>query len=377
MDKRMGQKIASPWRANQWLLSLTVGLLLGIFTGAQASDHADPIQLTDPLEPDLTGLFAFPDGDALIVALNSYRGLTFDPPYNLQPFEFRIHLDWQSVVSFDQPANRARYGGTVVTPQSIKPTATIALRLDNNAGLLSQQVDGLQNPDAITVFSGVRDDPFIFPRFFGTNVISMVVRIPNDSLPADWQHLLLWGTSPKVEGGKQIDHVGRSNRTQQPRFDFLNTLSPADQVAAIERKKKGRERLQSWLSKIFSPLASLYEMEFAIRDYDSQPDVMIYRRQSPVGFPNGRLLTDDVAGLTCQWGDCVLQEVAYIESDDFPRKTVNDKAFLATFPYLAEPWPSTGHPTDHFHINWQWVGLVVALLIVAVVFYRRRKRRSR
>lgn len=352
-----------------------ISLAVLLVATVNASDHADPIKLSDPLEPDLTGLFAFPYGDNLILVLNTYRGLTFDGPYNLEPFEFRIHLDWDSKLDFTDPANRARYGGTVVDPSAINADAVIALRLDNNVGLASREISGLSNPDEIQVYTGVRDDPFIFPKFFGTNVMSMVVSVPNTSLPAGWQDLLLWGTSHKTKNGKQIDHVGRSNRTQQPRFDFLNTLPPSEQVAKIEKTNKSRERVQKFLQMVFAPLATLFEMEFAIRRYDNQPDVMVYSRRFPIGFPNGRLLTDDVAALTCQWGDCVLQETSYIEGKDFPRKTVNDKAFLSQFPFLAEPWPSSGHPTDHFHINWKWVGIVAFLLIVAWIFYRRRKRR--
>jgi hypothetical protein len=52
-------------------------------------------------------------------------------------------------------------------------------------------------------------------------------------------------------------------------------------------------------------------------------------------------LTDDVALLTCEQGDCPLIENSFIDSKEWPRATVNDKPFLTEFPYLAEPWPST------------------------------------
>src|SRR5439155_11385405 len=67
-------------------------------------------------------------------------------------------------------------------------------------------------------------------------------------------------------------------------------------------------------------------------------DVMIYTKQYPIGFPNGRKLTDDVAASTCDQGDCPLVEGSYIDSPQWPRKTENDKAFLKEFPYLAEKW---------------------------------------
>ncbi len=64
---------------------------------------------------------------------------------------------------------------------------------------------------------------------------------------------------------------------------------------------------------------------------------MIFTTRFPPGYPNGRMLTDDVNAITCTTGDCLLQELSFIEGD-WPRATVNDKPFLADGPYLAEPW---------------------------------------
>ncbi len=70
---------------------------------------------------------------------------------------------------------------------------------------------------------------------------------------------------------------------------------------------------------------------------DLHSDVMIFTTRFPPGYPNGRMLTDDVNAITCTTGDCLLQELSFIEGD-WPRATVNDKPFLADGPYLAEPW---------------------------------------
>ena len=88
------------------------------------------------------------------------------------------------------------------------------------------------------------------------------------------------------------------------------------------------------------PVESLFNYLFRIRPYDLQPDVMIYTTRYPAGFPNGRQLEDDVAHLTCEWGDCILMELSYVQDNKTPRVTTNDKPFLDTFPYLAEPWPA-------------------------------------
>lgn len=337
-----------------------------------ASDHADPIRLSDPLEPGLTGLFVFRDQENMIVILNAYRGLSFDPPYYLEPFEYQLHFDWHTPVNFSDNQENARYGGKIVSPDTIKADAVIKIQLDNDAKLKAHEIIGFSAENEIQLWSGVRDDPFIFPRFFGTNVISMVMKIPLSTLPSEADNLLLWGTSHEVGSGKQLDIVGRSNRTQLPRLDFLNKIPPHEHYEELSQKRTKAEKTYDRLKRWVPPLASLYELVFMIRAYDIAPDVVIYSLARPDGFPNGRLLTDDVAAQTCQWGDCALYDVSYIEGQSFPRATVNDKAFLPELPYLAEPWPGAGHAPDHVHIRWGWWLFFAILIGVAIWFVRQR-----
>ena len=196
-------------------------------------------------------------------------------------------------------------------------------------------------------------------------------------LPA--QNWLLWATSIRIADGKQFDHVGRSNRTQLGRFEILNTLPPSVHVAAIKKAAESADKLQKFLQACLPPLANLNQLSgLLIRHYDYVPDVMVYSNQFAPGFPNGRRLTDDVALLTCNQGDCPLQENAFIDSKQWPRATVNDKPLLTTFPYLAEPWPA--RPQAPVPSPWPYImkylvipGLVIVALILGVVFWRRRK----
>lgn len=78
-------------------------------------------------------------------------------------------------------------------------------------------------PGKVNVQAGIYDDPFIFPRFFRRNVVGIVTSIPLDRIPplsstASLQEehpLILWATTHGKDG-MQIDHVGRSLRTQLP-----------------------------------------------------------------------------------------------------------------------------------------------------------------
>ena len=315
--------------------------LCAVSFGCRASDHADPMWLPeDEQEANITGLFFFPEGDQYIAILDVRRALTAAPPYDLEPWEYNIYIDVHSKVTFDKDEDVARYGGTIVNPDSISPDVTIKFHLNNDTTVKSQSFQGLNEPEKIRVWTGVRADPFIFPKFSKVNVITIALSIPMTSFPDGEPNWLLWATTNRADGGEQIDHVGRSNRTQLGRFDFLNTLKPSEQVAAIQERAKTITKVQDFLNNWAPPLANLNQLSgFLIRHYDYVPDVMIYSSQRPPGFPNGRRLTDDVALLTCEQGDCPLLENSFIDTDLYPRSTTNGKPLIAEFPFLAEPWP--------------------------------------
>ena len=66
-----------------------LGLVLLLFPAAiKSSDHADPINL-EVLESGITDLFAFPDGDQMIVILNTRRALTAPPAVPTRAFRVR------------------------------------------------------------------------------------------------------------------------------------------------------------------------------------------------------------------------------------------------------------------------------------------------
>lgn len=357
--------------------TLALGLALTVPPpAARASDHADPVGVA-VAESNLTGLFFFPKDDRMILILNTRPKLTNPGPYDLAPYEFAIYIDLHSRVDYTGAEDRARYGGTVVSPDGIAPDVTIRFRLNDDATVNEKSFEGLSDPEAIQVWTGLRDDPFILPRFFGTNVISMAMSIPMTAFPAGQEDFLLWATSSK--DGEQIDHDGRSNRTQLARFDFLNTVAPKDHLAAIMKQAKKIQRVENLLTKftLTTPLNSLVQAVFKIRKFDLVPDVMIYTTRFPPGFPNGRQLTDDIVGLTCQQGDCLLFESAYDEGG-WPRQLVNDKPFLDDFPYLAEPWPAKVVPAPKVWPLWPFVLALVALfLFVQWLFCRWCRRRSR
>jgi hypothetical protein len=206
----------------------------------------------------------------------------------------------------------------------------------------------------------------------------MVMTIPASSFPDGQRDWILWGTSSK--GTRQVDHVGRSLRTQNPRFELLNTLPPREHRAAILDEHEHPSLLRD--------IALRFNMQslFAYRKWDFVPDVMIYTNRVGVGFPNGRLPTDDVAPLLAQHGDTLLLELSH-QVGGWPRKTTNDKEFSETFPYLAEPWPDkpAAPPPALSMASWYkiiaiLIGLLLLLIlenVVVAVWYHRKKLRQR
>ena len=84
------------------VLSLLVILITLLVPIAQASDHADPIFLSDP-EANITGLFFFPRGDQYIMILNVRRATTKGKPFPLTPYDYVINIDLHSEVTVCPP----------------------------------------------------------------------------------------------------------------------------------------------------------------------------------------------------------------------------------------------------------------------------------
>lgn len=401
----------------RWVVRLGLGALglLLMAVPVRASDHADPIDLFNrkPLEGGITDLFFFPRTDEggvkrMELILCVRRALTQTGSLMLEPYTYTVFMDLNSAVTFDNDEQLKRYGGTVSLPANIDGKVKIKIRLTDKAELVGGRPEfegfiGSTDAARIPVKTGVFDDPFIFPTFFGTNVVGMVIGIPLDAFPANQHDFILWAASSR--DGKQIDHVGRSLRTQNPRFDFLNTLPPSQHIAAIKA-----ERAQpSLMRDIF--LKFNFQSTFAFRDWDEVPDVMIYTDRRPVGFPNGRKLTDDVAELLATYGDTLLKEISYI-TGKWPRATTNDMPFRLraadecraapvplppecdqtvpenlVFPYLADKWPDKMpkppprlHEANRVKLWLIGLGLLAALLLenaIVALWYHRKQLRKR
>jgi len=129
-----------------WAFSALITLLalLALLPSAiRASDHADPLNLKDP-EANITDLFFFPRGDQMILIFNVRRSLLNPKPYNLEPYEYVINMDFTTPVTFDNDSERARYGGTIAAPEKIHSDAAITVRLNNDLFEVDLALRGLE-----------------------------------------------------------------------------------------------------------------------------------------------------------------------------------------------------------------------------------------
>jgi hypothetical protein len=123
-----------------WATALFTLLALSLIAPAPtlASDHADPLEMTDP-NGNLTDLFFFPKGDQYILIVDVHAKLTSPKPYDLGPYEYRVNFDLTTPLAFTSDEDRHRYGGTITAPDKIHPDASITIHLNNDATLKDRQ----------------------------------------------------------------------------------------------------------------------------------------------------------------------------------------------------------------------------------------------
>ena len=267
----------------------------------RAADHGDTPLLKSLMRHDtrLSGSFAFVRDGNLVIAVTSDPTIMSSVTESEFVFptdvEFRIAIDNNSKVRFNDPEDLAIFGGTIVQPNKIKEDIffKITFNDDNEPKLRSNRPELVFSA---MLFAGLRDDPFIRKPRIGRNIAAIVLELPLATVLNGQPTLLVWATA-KAAGinGPFQDLAGRALRSMFMENDLMNTLHP-------------RKHFQN---------------------LGVPPDVIIFDTSLPAAFPNGRELTDDVVDLV---GDT---RVLANDGPPFPKK--NDVPFLDVFPYLAPP----------------------------------------
>ena len=293
----------SLWKA----LLVGLVLLVGLGTG-RAADHGDTPLLKDIGRHDarLAGSFAFVRGENLVLVLTIDPSI---PPGTTQyvfptDVKYRIFIDNDSEVRFDDLDDLANFGGTVVDPAGIQEDIGFQVKFKND-GTAKLGIEGLAKSEKqlVSLFTGLRDDPFIRAPREGRNIAAIVIELPLSVVADSQPTLLIWGTA-KVRNlhGSHQELAGRALRSQFVENDQMNTLHPSDHTSRM----------------------------------GVAPDVVIFNTSEPAAFPNGRELSDDVVDLICfaPEADCRVFDQPG-EGPIGPGE--NDVPFLDVFPYLAPP----------------------------------------
>ncbi|XXF81331.1 DUF4331 domain-containing protein [Myxococcaceae bacterium GXIMD 01537] len=290
-----------------------------------------------------------------------------------------------------------------VAPNNVGRLTTPAYPQDGSSTLDAITQSAIQTADvggaSYKVFAGPRDDPFFvnLSKTFdfldysgganrddlaGLNVLSLVIELPLSEFSS--QHLGIWTTSsrPKITARRtdgsvdghgpwvQVSRLGNPliNEVIVPlKFkDFFNASLPQNDLSnptlvAIVTNPELPQLLQA---KGFIPLApppprtDLVTLFTKNTEGKETGEMLHIDTSKATGFPNGRLLTDDVTDVALQaaggafyttfpdGGPATLPDggtIAAAAAGLSDGVAANDKPFLPQFPYLAPP--HSGNPT--------------------------------
>lgn len=287
-------------------------LFLSSALQAMGADHSDTSLHIEEGRNDarITDLYAFTRGENLVLILAVDPTVpegetTYKFPTDV---EYRINIDNDSEVTAQGIIlNKDDIREDIVISIRFKDDGTAVINGDNKFGSIFSipflvlfscaSSDDVDIVDAITnFFAGPRDDPFIRGPRIGKNVAAIVLEIPIDAVVKNNNPLLIWSTT-------DVDSF------------------PGD----------FQERAGGPITSMLNDVLNFTHPSEDFENFGIEPDVLVLNTALPSGFPNGRVLEDDVVDLVCP-GVC-----DNILGNDAPFPSENDVPFLDDFPFLAPP----------------------------------------
>jgi hypothetical protein len=191
--------------------------------------------------------------------------------------------------------------------------------------------------NGIKVFVGVRSDPFFadaegpFHDFHWTgvdtfadkNVLTIALEVPSKMLGTD-PRIGAWATVSKWQDGMltQMDRGG--NPTINP---FINPDDKKDEYNARQPVDDVTNYLEPW-SKVLEDQGGYSPSDAKDALKEVLPDILRYDRSKPVGYPNGRYMTNDVYS----------HRFAWLSKGKIPPDGLRPHGdLLPEFPYLGVP----------------------------------------
>jgi hypothetical protein len=302
---------------------------------------------------DITDLYVFQKpGDStksiLILNVNPFaptRANTFD---SAASYELKIdtNADAQAEiafhVAFSPPAN-SQQTATVyrASGEAAQSTGAVGEVIVRDAPVAFGSQVPITTAGEYRLYAGLRSDPWfadvagVFNNFqftgqdtfAGANVFGIVLEVPNQALGPNPQ-IGVWARTVAQEHDElvQVDQVGR------PLITAAFNPAAADQLTFVHAPPTQQRAL--FLSKFVTTLqtAGYPEAEATRLALQLLPDILPYDYSRMAGYPNGRILTDDLLDVTL-----TLITHGKVTSDLVGPHT----DLLDDFPYLGSP-----HPVD-------------------------------
>lgn len=269
-------------------------------------------------------------------------------------YEFKIDTNGDAVPDLSYKVTAKGTGGA----QDItlkKATASDAVTDDDSGVVIASGKSSMGS--AVTTITGTggeklyvgpRDDPFFFDlgafnaglafqavgvdTFKGTNITAIVLELPQP--PAT--NLGVWATTAK--NGVQFDRMGRPGiLTIFVPPTVANTNGDLEDAYNQNTPDRDKAIFKATFVETLNNIAAFLNITAKPELADVLlPDILTADLSKPIGYLNGRAPVDDVIDGSLQ----VITGIAGL-GDGVP---ANDKAFPATFPYLADPHGVPGAP---------------------------------
>lgn len=315
------------------------------------SDHLDAPGLKSPnmdARVDITDIYAFqkpgdPGKSILVLNVNPFAPTLADSFAPDARYEMNVDTNGDAFaeVTFRitfSPLTDGEQKATVhraMNQQEGAQDSTLEVILQDAPVSFGREA-GITTAGDYTFFAGLRSDPFFFDlngflgefaftgedAFLDKNVFGIVLEMPNSVLSTHtqigfWCRVLL----PRNGEFVQIDRMGRP---------FINILfMQGEDKNAFNRIQPTQDR-ELFLEKVITALQSSgYRAEQASEVASLLlPDILPYNYSSSEGYPNGRLLTDDITDT-----QLALATNGKVTSDKVGPHT----DLLSSFPYLGVP----------------------------------------
>jgi hypothetical protein len=360
--------------------ALAAAALAAVVSGgpspSAAADHVDAPGLTPPggnLQLDLTDVYAWRARNGNTVLAMNVNGLTApgkNPVFasgvpavsktKAVAYWLRVDNNGDAVPDVNLAVSFGKPSKVGVQTMTVTRNGMVLVTGMTSAG----KAVTINRAGAVKAYAGLRDDPFFFdldgyinilsketgmsflgcksPRadfFAGKNVSSIVIELPASLLRGDSSQIGVWAAT--TTGSKQIDRMGRPaiNTVFIPQNPFEKTEASGKNKFNTTQPKNDQAL---WRAEVVDSLQVLFSLNDGAGDDKSDdakqisgladvllPDILTFDTAKSDGFLNGRRLADDV--IDAELG---LITESTVKTDCVSK---NDRAFRASFPYLATP----------------------------------------